>query len=105
ERLVLLPVARAIAAGGVPPGSVLRLVARSNRVDVEVTPPEPESGERVPASPAVSQAPGRTPLALRLTTLVEQVAAVSDQAAPLAALKSELVARSAASDFWNHAEA
>lgn len=105
ERLVLLPVARAIAAGGVPPGSLLRLVARSNRVDVEVAPPEPDSGERAPAGPAVPPVPGRSPLASRVASLVERVEALSEQAAPLAALKSELVARSAAADFWNNAEA
>ncbi|HJT76477.1 MAG TPA: AAA family ATPase, partial [Gemmataceae bacterium] len=36
ERLVLLPVAQTITAGQVPAGSVLRLLARGSRVEVEV---------------------------------------------------------------------
>jgi ATP-dependent Clp protease ATP-binding subunit ClpC len=39
ERLVLVPVAQALAAGGVPPGSVLRLLMRDGRIAVEVAPP------------------------------------------------------------------
>jgi ATP-dependent Clp protease ATP-binding subunit ClpC len=46
ERLVLMPVARAIASAGVTPGSMLRLVARGGRVDIEMTPPPVDETER-----------------------------------------------------------
>ncbi|MBY0523450.1 MAG: AAA family ATPase [Gemmataceae bacterium] len=52
ERLVLLPVARAIAAGGVPPGSVLHLVVRAGHVAVDVTPPEGDAPTQTSAAPS-----------------------------------------------------
>jgi ATP-dependent Clp protease ATP-binding subunit ClpC len=95
ERLILLPVARAIAAGGVPAGSLLRLVARAGRVDIEVAPPEPaESGPEAPAARAV-------PVAERAAALLQQVREQLVQASPLAERKSELLARSAEPGFWD----
>jgi ATP-dependent Clp protease ATP-binding subunit ClpC len=96
ERLVLLPVAQAIAAGTVPAGAVLRLVARGGRLEVEVAPPEPAEGEEPPA-PAAQAAP----VAQRTVSLVEQAAALRDQASPLASRKSDLMARAARPGFWD----
>ncbi|HXG08637.1 MAG TPA: AAA family ATPase [Gemmataceae bacterium] len=97
ERLVLLPVAQRIAAGHVPSGSVLRLVARSNRVDVEVVPPEPPEEAEGPAAPARP-----IPLAERADRLVGRAAELRDRAAPLAQRRSELLAVSAQPGFWDN---
>ena len=51
ERLVLLPLARAIAAGEAAAGALLRLVARRGRIEVEVVGPEPPDGAVVEAPP------------------------------------------------------
>jgi ATP-dependent Clp protease ATP-binding subunit ClpC len=101
ERLVLLPVARAIASAGVSPGSMLRLVARGGRVDVEVTPPvaEESDSDRRDATPREVPTPG--PLHQRVEKLAERVAALRAQAEPLAARKAELLARSVAPGFWD----
>ena len=45
---VLLPMARAIAEGNVPAGSLVRLVAKHDRVDLEVEPPEPATDATPP---------------------------------------------------------
>ncbi len=95
ERLVLLPVARAIAAGEAPAGSLLRLVARGGRIDVEVSPPE--AAEPASAAPAARAAP----VAGRAAGLLERVRALHVRAAPLAERKSELLALSAAPGFWD----
>jgi ATP-dependent Clp protease ATP-binding subunit ClpC len=97
ERLVLLPVARVIAAGKTPPGSILRLVARRGRVEVEVEPPETaESGEAsAPAARAV-------PVGERAARLQAQVAQLREGAAPLTARKSELLTRAAAPGLWDN---
>ena len=72
ERLVLLPVARSIAAGEVPFGSVLRLCVRGNHVAVEVMPPvveedketrrqgDKETGTK--PGPAEGRVPGQRPI-------------------------------------------
>jgi ATP-dependent Clp protease ATP-binding subunit ClpC len=100
ERMVLLPVAQTITAGTVPPGSVLRLVARAGRVDVEVAPAELVDG----GDTAILQPPQAAPVAERAEALVRQVAVLRDQAAPLAARKSELLASSARPTFWDNRE-
>jgi ATP-dependent Clp protease ATP-binding subunit ClpC len=97
ERLVLLPVAQTITAGTVPPGSVLRLVARGGRVEVEVAPAELVDG----GDTTFVEAPHAAPVADRAEALVKKVAALRDQAAPLAARKSELLASSARPTFWD----
>jgi ATP-dependent Clp protease ATP-binding subunit ClpC len=97
ERLVLLPVAQTITTGSVPPGSVLRLVARAGRVDVEVAPADLVDG----GDTVIRQLPRGAPVAERTAELVKQVAVLRDQAAPLAARKSELLAQSAGPTFWN----
>jgi ATP-dependent Clp protease ATP-binding subunit ClpC len=97
ERLVLLPVAQTITAGNVPPGSVLRLVARAGRVHVEVAPAELVDG----GDSSVVPEPRAVPAAGRAEALVKQAAALRDRAAPLAARKSELLAHSARPTFWD----
>jgi peptide chain release factor 2 len=97
ERLVLLPVARAIAAGETPPGSILRLTARRGRIEVTVeTPDAADSGE--PSTPA----PRAIPVAERAAHLQARVTALRDTAAPLSARKAELLARAAAPGLWDN---
>jgi ATP-dependent Clp protease ATP-binding subunit ClpC len=100
ERLVLLPVAQAIAAGKLSAGSVLRLVARAGRVDVEIAAPEPAEERAVPAP---VRAHGLS-VAERAAKLVEHAAELRDQASPLALRKSELVASAARPGFWDNRE-
>ncbi len=96
ERLVMLPMARAIAEGKVPSGSVLRLGAHDERIHIEVEPPEkPEGAEPKPAVAPVQ------PSADRAGTLLDRVQELHAQAAPLAARKTELLEKSAAPGFWN----
>lgn len=95
ERLVMLPVARAISEGKVPPGSLLRLGASQDRIHFAVEPPEkPETIEASTELPA-------PPSADRADALLERVVALSAQAEPLAARKTELLEQSAAPGFWN----
>src|SRR5207302_2526740 len=82
ERLVLLPVARAIAVGEAAPGSILRLVSRSNRVEVAIEPPE--TGE----TPIPEHAPPSARAASvheQVTQLRQQWTGLREKAAPLAA--------------------
>jgi ATP-dependent Clp protease ATP-binding subunit ClpC len=94
ERLVLLPLARAIAEGKVPVGSLVRLVPRRDRVDIDVEPPEPAEGPPPPAARA-------GPVADRARQLLERVQDLVGRSAPLAARRSELLAHSTAPDFWD----
>jgi len=111
ERLILLPVARSIAAGNVQQGSVLRLLVRNGQVAVEVAPPEgetetgrqPDKETRRPAGKEKAGA-GESPAApiqARVEALSQRVEELRGQAAPLAARKSELIARQAAAGFWD----
>jgi ATP-dependent Clp protease ATP-binding subunit ClpC len=95
ERLVLLPMARVIASGEVPAGSLLRLVARRGQVEVEVHPAE---GNTPPPMPV----PRAEPVAGRAARLEEQVARLREAAAPLTARKSELLAQAAAPGLWDN---
>jgi ATP-dependent Clp protease ATP-binding subunit ClpC len=95
ERLVLLPLARAIAEGAVPAGSLVRLVAKQDRVDIDVEPPEP----------AADAAPAPTPrarhVAKRAEGLLHLASDLLNRASPLAARKSALLAQSAEPGFWD----
>ncbi len=96
ERLVLLPLARVIAEGKVPAGSLVRLAARRDRVEIDVEPPEPAD-----APPPVATRAG--PVTDRAEALLATVLELRGAAAPLAVHKSELLARSSAPGFWDDA--
>jgi ATP-dependent Clp protease ATP-binding subunit ClpC len=97
ERLVLLPVARAIASGDAPPASILRLVARAGRVEVEVAPPETEEEK------AKAQAPPRAAsVAQHGEQLQDQVAVLRERSAPLVGRKSTLLELLAAQGAWDN---
>jgi ATP-dependent Clp protease ATP-binding subunit ClpC len=100
ERVVLLPLAEQIAAGKVPPGSVLRLDARQGRIELHVTPPETDFdvlSVRGSATPAARQPDPAVPA---LGQLTEEVRALRPLAEPLAARKTDLLARAARPGFW-----
>lgn len=93
ERMVLLPVARIITSGEAIPGSLLRLVTRRDRIEVEVASPEAsESAEQAPA-------PRATPVSQRLHALAECVQKLREATPPLTARKSDLLARDASPEF------
>jgi ATP-dependent Clp protease ATP-binding subunit ClpC len=97
ERLVLLPVARAIASGDAKPGALLRLVVRRGRIEVEVESPEPAEGAEPVSTPARA-----VPVAERASRLEALVEEMRDRSAPLSSRKSELLARAAAPGLWEN---
>jgi ATP-dependent Clp protease ATP-binding subunit ClpC len=99
ERLVLQPLARAIAAGQVPAGALLRLVANGQQIDIEVAPPE--TGESLD----IVLPPRAAPVADRAAALLEKVRGLHPAAAGLRERKSELLALSAAPGFWDEQSA
>ena len=100
ERLVLLPVARSIAAGEVPFGSVLRLRVRGNLVAVEVVEEDKET-RRQGDKEKDGAAEQKRSLVDRVAELAERIAGLREKAEPLEAHKSQQVARSAAANFWD----
>ncbi len=105
ERLVLVPLAEEIAAGKVPPGSLLRLRAAQGRVIADVTPPEAEvdvlslrhpTRAPLPPSPRASDV-------LR-STFADRLVALRKEADPLAARKAELLRVSKLGTFWRDAD-
>ena len=99
ERLVLLPLARRIAEGNIPHGSLARLVVRNARVQVDLTPAE--EPETAPAE-APPQPASLGSLRERVAEFVAQVGKLREQASPLSAQKSSLVARTAEAGFWDN---
>ena len=95
ERLVLLPLAQFIAAGDVPAGSVVRLVARANRVGIEVSSPESTESE----APYV-QPPG-TNAGERATVILDQLRGLHPRTMDMQNRKSGLLELSAAPGFWD----
>ena len=96
ERRVLLPVARTIAAGGAVPGTALRLIARGDKIEVEVTAADPSLPH--PDSSAVRDERKSED---RAATLVERAESLRDRGTPLAARKAELLAATSEQGFWN----
>jgi ATP-dependent Clp protease ATP-binding subunit ClpC len=96
ERLVLLPVARAIASGEAQPSALLRLVARRGRVEVEIEQGEPAEGAEPPAPAAPA------PLAERARRLEGVLAQLREEAAPLADRKAVLLTRAAVPGLWDN---
>src|SRR5205823_8628138 len=87
ERLILLPVAKAIASGEVLPGSLLRLMARGHRVEVAVSPPETaESGQETPAP-----SPRWGTIHEQARHVRQQVVQMRERAAPLTGRRSLLL--------------
>ncbi|MBL9088057.1 MAG: AAA family ATPase, partial [Planctomycetia bacterium] len=99
ERFVLLPLAHALARGGAPAGSLVRLVARGDRVELEVVPVDGPDADAAPAKPvAAPKAPAAD--AARARALGAAADALEARAAPLATRKSQGLARSNAPGFW-----
>jgi ATP-dependent Clp protease ATP-binding subunit ClpC len=94
EQTVLLPVARTISSGRAPAGSVLRLVAKGEHVEVAVAPPEGK------ASRSRSARRERAGIEARLTELRARAESLAERAGPLAARKSELLLETGEPDFW-----
>lgn len=95
ERLVLLPLARAIAEGSVPAGSLVRLVAKADRVDIDVEPPEPPSEAPPPKAARAGHVEDRA------DALLHEAIELVGSASQLAARKSELLAQSTSPGFWD----
>lgn len=104
ERMVLLPVARAIASGAAPPNSVLRLLVRGDQVEVEISLPEQEGESAGREEPKPTTARFSRALAL-LETLKDQVRSLRVKAEPVSARKSELLATSVRPGFWDTPDA
>ena len=102
ERLLLLPVARAIAAGDAPPGSVLRLVARGTRVEVEVAPPESADADRLGSGRQAPELPRAASVAEHAARLLDQVIRLRERAAPLSTRKSAVLEMLAAPGAWDN---
>jgi len=98
ERLLLLPLARAISAGTVRGHAILHLSQRDGRVEINVT--------RPPASTAVATTKAR-PVGKSLTKLVAQLRERFDQTTPrvrpLADRKSELLQQTGQPGFYQDA--
>jgi ATP-dependent Clp protease ATP-binding subunit ClpA/protein subunit release factor B len=99
ERLVLLPLARAIASGEAPVGSILRLKVRAGKLDVEVVPPRSERAPEAAAPAAIDRA-----LPARAEALAKRVEELRALARPMEAEKGDLLARAAQRDFWSAKE-
>ncbi len=98
ERMVLLPVARAIAGGTVAPGTVLRISAAGGQIQVKAVREDDDND-------GVDDGDPRGPtgdLASRLAMLEEGVERAQEVAAPLRDKKAECLARSNAPDFWDN---
>ncbi len=98
ERHVLLPVARRIAAGAVPPGSVLRLTPRRDDVQVTVLPSAERAAEAAAAQAAPAGAAG--PWRERLRALDARLTALAQEARPMEERRAELLRASRAEGFW-----
>ncbi len=96
ERLVLLPLARAISGGEVRAHSLVRLLVRNGSVRVQIhAADEPEPRDELPAAPTIP-----ADVESRLRRLQEAVAQFRDQATDLSSRKATLLAQTAAADFW-----
>jgi ATP-dependent Clp protease ATP-binding subunit ClpC len=95
ERLVLLPLARAIADRRIRPHSLVRLIARQSNVHLQVTPPD-DAEESVAVAPAPS-----ADLPSQLAALARRVEAFDDRTSDLSAQKSSLLTSTADADIWS----
>lgn len=97
ERLILLPLARAIAAGEVRHDSLVRLLVRNGSVRVQLQ--AIEEAEKPPAPVVVQPAPADA--LARIAALEQQIALFREQAAELSARKAAVLAQTAAPRFWD----
>ncbi|HXJ55585.1 MAG TPA: AAA family ATPase [Verrucomicrobiae bacterium] len=94
ERMLLLPVARAISSGSLRGRTILRLTARDNRVEAAIT------GSATPARPtAAAQVLAPTSVQQTLTELLAAYGALETAVIPLADRKSELLLRMSEPQF------
>ncbi|MDJ0976254.1 MAG: AAA family ATPase [Planctomycetota bacterium] len=100
ERYVLLPVARAIAHGSVPPESILRVVAQGNGIHVQIEKPDAEVD--VDAPPTDDElTPELSALRERIDAMRDQLPQILEPAESLRAHRRELLERAKAPDFWD----
>jgi hypothetical protein len=99
ERLLLLPVARAISSGSLRGRTILRLTARENKVEAVIT------GPAIAKTPAVKEKRDESnSLTQRLETLARSYEQVDPAVRPLMDRKSELVLRTTDAKFYSDAE-
>lgn len=99
ERLLLLPVARAISSGSLRGRTILRLTAVQNRIEAAVTgAPETKPGAQAKGAPSLSAS-------RRLAAMFAEYKALESVVQPLAERKSELVLRTSAPNFYDDAAA
>jgi ATP-dependent Clp protease ATP-binding subunit ClpC len=111
ERFVLLPLAHALARGAATPGSLVRLTAHGDRVDVDIDVETHASESSDPAlpKPTASGAKVKPPAgsldapaaAERARRLLERAEDEHRRAEPFAQRKTELLARTRAQGFWS----
>lgn len=94
ERRVLLPLARAIASGGVEPRTILHLSAAGERIEVSLTPP-PRAAPEQPVAP-----PPQMGFKSRCVGLLDQWMALEPQVQPLAERKSQRLRETQAPGFY-----
>ncbi|MCC7011262.1 MAG: AAA family ATPase [Planctomycetes bacterium] len=97
ERLVLQPVARAIASGAASAGSVLRVSVRGDEIDVRIL--EAETGREEQRDPTPSADSVR--VRQRAARVVARADRVEATAQSMRVHKSELVAASNSAGFWD----
>ncbi|MCY2958743.1 MAG: AAA family ATPase [Planctomycetota bacterium] len=100
ERLVLLPLARALAVGDIQNGSFVALIARGDHIEIEVEAPEDELavGETPRASRSLEE------VRARAARLAESADARAADLEPLRGRRSELVATTSEPGFWDDRE-
>lgn len=95
ERRVLLPIARLVASGRVPKGSLLRLVAVAGRIRVYVEPPETPSSDANDAPTQLPQAHAED-----FEKLMQEILELQSEASPMSIRRSELLADATSANFW-----
>jgi len=95
ERLLLLPLAKAITEAEVPQGSLVRIAARGQKVHVQIAPPEAPDGAAMNPAPTLS-----TPQLERFARLKQLLADLQPAGEEMQRRKVELLAESAHRDFW-----
>jgi hypothetical protein len=99
ERLLLLPVARAISTGTLKGRTVLKLTLQNGKVSATIT-GEPQKKELVKEKTS----PGFDKSAQLLTELTGLYEALTESIEPLANRKSELMLRTATPDFFRNSD-